>query len=141
MNTEVPMKRFLFFPTALAVAFACNTSDLLAVDDAPGTDTGEAIYQQSCRACHSMTPPAQIAPPIPALANRYRQVYGSKEKAVEAMASFMASPSTGEAVLGRGALKRFGLMPPIALEQQDLETVAGWVWDQYNPNFDTGSCR
>ncbi|ANT64055.1 MULTISPECIES: c-type cytochrome [Prosthecochloris] len=135
------MKRLLVFPAALATVLACNVPGLLAMNDTPGTDAGEALYQQSCRACHGMMPPAQIAPPIPALANRYRQVYGSKDKAVAAMASFMAAPSTDKALLGRGAMQRFGLMPPIALEQKDLETVAGWVWDQYDPDFDTRSCR
>jgi len=102
---------------------------------------GKVIYEQNCRSCHAMKPPATSAPPIVALASRYRTAYSTRDEAVEAMTGFMKAPTEKQALLGRGAIKRFGLMPAMTISDAELNAVSGWLWDQYDPGFDTGKCR
>ena len=107
-----------------------------------GTPDGNTIYTANCKACHAMQPPARTAPPIVALAGRYRAVHGNKADAVKAMVAFMKKPDAAKSVLGPQAVKRFGLMPAMALPDDQLATVSGWLWDQYDPNFDSrGNCK
>ncbi len=96
----------------------------------------EAIYQNSCQSCHSMAPPAKSAPAIIALAGQYRARYSKKAGAVADMVSFMKEPSIGKSILGSSTFERFGLMPAMSLPDEELEKVAGWLWDQYDPNFE-----
>lgn len=103
---------------------------------------GEAIYQKSCQSCHSMAPPAKSAPAIIALAGQYRARYSKKAGAVADMVSFMKEPSIGKSILGSNTFERFGLMPAMSLPDEELEKVAGWLWDQYDPNFEgDGDCQ
>ncbi len=107
-----------------------------------GTQSPEELYTASCQSCHSMRPPAKTAPPIVGLAARYRTVYGNRKDAVNAMVSFMKTPDAGKSALGPKAIQRFGLMPAMALSDKELEKVAGWLWDQYDPDFEPrGNCR
>ncbi len=104
--------------------------------------SGQQIYERSCAVCHSMRPPAKTAPPIVGLAARHRTVYGNREDAVAAITSFMKKPDAGKTALGPNAIKRFGLMPAMTMADEELEKVSGWLWDQYDPDFDTrGNCR
>lgn len=106
------------------------------------TQNAEQLYTANCQVCHSMRPPAKTAPPIVGLAARYRTVYGNKEDAVKAMVSFMKAPDASNTALGPRAIKRFGLMPAMSMSDGELEKVSGWLWDQYDPNFETrGNCR
>ena len=104
--------------------------------------SGQELHERNCAVCHSMRPPAKTAPPIVGLAARYRTVYGNKADAVAAMVSFMKKPDAANTALGPRAIKRFGLMPVMSMTDEELEKVSGWLWDQYDPNFDTrGNCR
>lgn len=104
--------------------------------------SGQELYEANCAVCHSMRPPAKTAPPIVGLAARFRKVYGNKEDAVKTMVSFMKEPDAGNTTLGPRAIQRFGLMPAMSMPDEELEIVSGWLWDQYDPNFDTrGNCR
>jgi len=54
------------------------------------------------------------------------------------MVAFMKSPSKAASKVDPDAISRFGLMPQMTLSDAELKAVAGWVWDQYNPNRETG---
>ncbi len=112
-----------------------------ATEENVGSVDGQAIYERNCQLCHSMQPPSEAAPPIIGLASRYRQVFGNRDEAVSAMVSFMKAPSAEKSSLGPNAVNRFGLMPAMTLEDEELGSVAAWLWDQYDPEFDTGQCR
>ncbi len=103
---------------------------------------GEAIYQKNCQSCHTMSPPAKSAPSIIALAGQYRARYSKKAGAVADMVAFMKEPAVGKSILGSKTFERFGLMPAMSLPDEELEKVAGWLWDQYDPNFEgAGDCE
>lgn len=99
---------------------------------------GEDLYMKNCQSCHALAPPAKSAPPIIALAAQYRSMYGKKKNAVADMVSFMKEPAVGKSILGSKTFERFGLMPALSMPDEELEKVAGWLWDQYDPNFEGG---
>lgn len=102
----------------------------------------EAIYAKNCKECHTLAPPATSAPSIVALAGQYRARYSKKEGAVADMVSYMKAPSIGKSILGPKTFERFGIMPAMTLPDEELEKVAGWLWDQYDPNFEgDGDCQ
>jgi len=106
--------------------------------------SGQELYTANCAVCHSMRPPAKTAPPIVGLASRFRTVYGNKSDAVDAMVSFMQNPDAEKTALGPQAIKRFGLMPAMTMSDGYLKIVSGWLWEQYDPDFDAGGrgdCR
>lgn len=103
-----------------------------------GALSGEELYARDCQVCHSMRPPAKTAPPILGIASRVRTVYGNKDDAVAAMVSFMKAPDAANTSLGPQAIQRFGLMPAMSMPDEELEKVAGWLWDQYDPDFVPG---
>ncbi|UZJ41220.1 cytochrome c [Prosthecochloris sp. SCSIO W1101] len=98
--------------------------------------SGKQLYRRNCEVCHSMLPPAKAAPPIVRLDPHYRMLYGNKEDAVSAMASFMKTPDASKSVLMPQVIERFGLMPAMSLPDEELEKVAGWLWDQYDSTYD-----
>ena len=102
----------------------------------------QAIYEKNCQSCHAMAPPSPNAPSIIALAGQYRARYSKRAGAVADMASFIKEPAVGKSILGTSTLERFGLMAPLSLPDEELEKVAGWLWDQYDPEFEgDADCR
>lgn len=122
----------------------CLTAFLACVPDenvSGDTISGKEVFEKSCASCHSMRPPALAGPPVVGLSARYRTVYENRTDAVSAMVSFMKNPTEEKSALGPGAIERFGLMPPMSLSDEELETVAAWLWEQYEPDFEPrGNC-
>jgi mono/diheme cytochrome c family protein len=104
---------------------------------ATSTPDGQAIFDKSCSVCHSVNPPPKSAPPIVPIASRYHMQFKSKAEGVNHLVAYMKSPDSKKAVDPQ-AVARFGLMPAVQLPEQELRTVAGWVWDQYNPAMGRG---
>jgi len=103
---------------------------LFSASPATAAPDGKEVFDRNCSVCHSVMPPPKAAPPIVPIASRYRQVYASKEKGVARMVSFLKSPSKEKMLADPQAVSRFGLMPPMPLDDAELAAVAGWVWDQ-----------
>lgn len=103
---------------------------------------GEEIFTRNCSVCRSLTPPPKTAPPVMAIANRYRLKFSTKQQGVDAMAAFLKSPDKNRAI-NPVAVSRFGLMPPQPLKDVELKAVSSWVWDQYRAQTGRGfrQCR
>lgn len=103
---------------------------------------GEELFQRNCSVCHSMKPPPKTAPPVLGIALHYREAFTDRQKAVEHMVRFMQKPDASHSKLEPAAVKRFGLMPAMAMSPDDLKLVSEWFWDQYDPSFRTpGNCK
>ena len=102
----------------------------LSASPAAAAADGKTVFDRNCSVCHSVMPPPKSAPPIVPIASRYHQAFPSKKEGVAHMVSFLKAPSKEKMVADKQALDRFGLMPPMALSDGELNAVAGWVWDQ-----------
>jgi len=98
-------------------------------------DVAAELFERHCRACHSKQPPPKTAPPVQGIASHYRKAFSSKEAAVRHMVRFMQQPDAESSILGEQAVTRFGLMPVMSLNTEELRRVAAWLWDQYDPAF------
>jgi cytochrome c len=109
---------------------------------APASQEGKLLYDKHCSVCHSMTPPPKSAPPILGITRHYHEAFNDREKGVNHMEEFMKKPDVKHSKLEAAAMTRFGLMPVMSLSDKELEMVAGWVWDSYDPNFKSpGNCK
>jgi len=109
-----------------------------AAEGATTAAEGKAIFERNCSVCHSVSPPPKSAPPIMPIAAVYHRQFPDKAEGVKYMAAFMKSPAKEKSKVDPEAINRFGLMPPMALGDAELDAVAGWVWDQYNLNSGKG---
>ena len=107
------------------------------VNAATNTPDGQAIFNNNCSVCHSVTPPPKSAPPIIPLASHYHQKFKNKKDGVNHLAAYLKSPNKDKAIDSQ-AITRFGIMPAQTLPEAELKAVAEWVWDQYNPNMGMG---
>jgi mono/diheme cytochrome c family protein len=106
-------------------------------DAATDTLDGKAVFVKNCSVCHSINPPPKSAPPIIPLSSRLHLKFQTKAEGVKHIVAFVKMPNRKNAVDSQ-AVARFGLMAPIALPEKELQAVAEWVWDQYNPNMGRG---
>ncbi len=109
-----------------------------AAEGATTAAEGKAIFERSCSVCHSVNPPPKSAPPIMPIAAVYHRQFPDKAEGVKHMTAFMKSPAKDKSKVDPEAISRFGLMPPMALGDAELNAVAGWVWDLYNLNSGMG---
>lgn len=125
-----------FTLTVLAAGITASASA------APVNGGGADLFQHNCSVCHSMKPPPKTAPPVLGIALHYREAFADRQKAVEHMVRFMQKPDASHSKLEPAAVKRFGLMPAMAMSPDDLKLVSEWFWDQYDPSFRApGNCK
>ncbi|MCU0627333.1 MAG: cytochrome c [Gemmatimonadaceae bacterium] len=88
---------------------------------------GRTIFQSLCRQCHSVTPPAQGAPPMAAIARRYVRVTGSRDSAESRIAAWLSAPDSSRSLLPAPERRRYGVMPHQPLADAGRFAVAAYV--------------
>lgn len=93
------------------------------------THPGKQLMTQYCNACHNATGShdARIAPPMIAIKKHYKSYNTTLEQFSTAFVNFVMHPSEDNAKM-RGAVRRFGLMPKQVFKEQDLKTIAEYVY-------------
>jgi len=141
------MKRILIFAMLAFMFGACSQSEKAGEKAAAEKEKNaksaeldsETIFKQYCGSCHQMKPPAKIAPPVLGIAAHYREAFKEdKDAAIAHMVDFIQSPDSSKSKLEARAIKRFGVMPTIPLSEEELQLAVGWLWDQYDPDFECG---
>ena len=94
---------------------------------------GQSLFKQYCMSCHLATPdPSKrdkmLAPPMVRVVQHYKGTYSNKRDFVKAIINWVNKPSE-DAVLMPGAARKFGLMPPMPIGQENLEQIAGYIYD------------
>ncbi len=89
---------------------------------------GYQLMKQHCFVCHFEKPdPSRrdqmIAPPMVRIQEHYKPAYNTEEEFVNAITDWVKHPSEENAMMP-GAARKFGLMPPLSLSDQDLELIA-----------------
>jgi len=84
-----------------------------------------------CYLCHNPESPSHdaiIAPPMVAIKMRYKMMYSGEEAFVTAMLSYLGDPQKEKAIMP-GAVQRFGLMLPTAVNKNDLEKIVRYIYN------------
>jgi cytochrome c553 len=89
-------------------------------------DKGETMTKAICMACHGDTQAGQkrLAPPMMMVKRRYSAL--KKDERVEAMAKWAKKPDAKKTRMP-GAVRNFGLMPPLPLPDADLQAIATYI--------------
>lgn len=93
---------------------------------------GLEILKGNCYACHNpeaSSHDALLAPPMEAVKFRYKRQYADKEQFIQAMTSFVKSPTQDKALM-YGAVSKFGVMPALALPDSTLRTLSEYIYTQ-----------
>jgi cytochrome c len=89
---------------------------------------GRALFELVCAMCHSVQPPAKLAPPMSHAAAYYVRRHVLADSAAAAMVAYLKEPAAERSVLPAHAIERFGLMPTQAhLSHAQLDAVARYV--------------
>lgn len=99
-----------------------------AAQQTPAQPEGQTVFEMVCAMCHSVTPPARLAPPISHAAAYYLRKHETPDSAAAAIVAYLKAPSAETSVLPAHAIERFGLMPPQShLSDDQLNAVARYV--------------
>ena len=94
-------------------------------------------FKTICMSCHKLDRgPDMVAPPLFALKNHYIRVYPGRGEFVDAVSQWLAEPSA-ERTLMPGAVRRFNLMPPQPLPEEQRTELAAYLFDTdfYEPSW------
>ncbi len=83
---------------------------------------------QVCLACHRLEPAhgqhdGLTAPPFPGVVRHYKERYPDKASFMKAVKDYVKKPSKEKSLMP-GAVERFGLMPPLPLDDATLDKIA-----------------
>lgn len=98
-------------------------------------EEGARLLQQNCYTCHnpaSASHDDMLAPPLAGIKNKYQQLYPDRNVFVQRVATFTKTPTKENAVM-RGPVRRFGLMPPVALPLEEVQQLAAFIYDHELP--------
>lgn len=93
---------------------------------------GLKLISQHCLSCHNPDMggghASRLGPPIFKVREHYYREGISKEEFTASMLSFVKSPSQDKTKM-YGAVKNFGLMPPLVIPQEDLELIVNYIYE------------
>ena len=94
-------------------------------------DDGYTLMKNNCYACHNPNTKSHndiIAPPFKAVKMQYQRMYPNKEDFVNAIVNWVQNPTEDKAVM-LGAIGRFKIMPKLALEPENIEKIASFIYE------------
>ena len=88
------------------------------------------LLQNNCFACHTpdMSIDKRLGPPIFRIREHYFSEKISREEFIDKVTRFAMNPSQANSIMP-GAVRNFGLMPKQSFRQEDLEIIAGYIYD------------
>ncbi len=108
-----------------------ETSQIQASDTTQ--QEGQNLFKQYCISCHLTVPDSSkkdkmLAPPIVRVVQHYKGTYSDKKDFVKAVVNWANQPNQ-KAVLMPGAARKFGLMPPMPIGNDNLKKIANYMFD------------
>lgn len=97
----------------------------------PEAEAGKTLIGV-CEACHAENLDPPKAPPLFALNRRYSKRHVDKEAFVDAIRNFVQKPQAEAALLPR-AVEVMGLMPALPLEDDMLNKIAAYLYEEHFP--------
>lgn len=95
--------------------------------------SGSRSMQSLCLACHLAQENHNLqekglAPPMWGVRNHYLKTYPSRDAFIEAVSNHVRSPSERKSLM-KNAIKRFGLMPPLLLQDKKIGNIAAAIFE------------
>jgi len=93
------------------------------------------LLSVNCYACHNPNTKSHdemLAPPLAGIKIRYKKATKNREAFIDLMSSFVYNPSE-EASLMKGSIKRFGVMPKTALDENKIREIVTYLYDNDVP--------
>jgi hypothetical protein len=145
----------LFALLALTVIAPIQAGDPNQIANNEAVSAGQTLYENSCLSCHSPKRSGQIhgggrgasadaeaghqnrlAPPMAMVKRHYLQEYPGRDEFVQRVTRWIVSPDQDSALLSH-AVERFGLMPPLVLDENSRRQIARYIFD----SIVTGQCK
>lgn len=98
-----------------------------AVSVRANEDTGEQLFSQHCGSCHGATGHPRQAPPARGIRKHVLAEFPSEDAFVKHLTQWIANPDPEKAIIEH-AVKRFGAMPSIALQESDAIKIATYLY-------------
>lgn len=93
---------------------------------------GLKLMSQYCLSCHNPDMggghDSRLGPPIFKVREHYYREGISKEEFTSGMLNFVKNPSEDKTKM-KGAVRNFGLMPPLTIPQEELELIINYIYD------------
>ena len=105
-----------------------------AIENTPVSDSikhsGKKLMETQCYVCHNpnTSHDARIAPPMVAIKSHYLNENTTKEEFADAIWKFVQKPSKEKSKM-RGAVRRFGVMPYQAFNEEEIRQIADYMYD------------
>ncbi len=131
------MKSLSIIFTISLILVSCKKQNTVAYQPAskveqlkPIPHKGKKLMEQKCYVCHSpnasMT--ERLAPPMIAVKKHYISDEMPKKKFAAAIWNWIENPSEENSKM-RGAVRRFGVMPYLEFNKEEIESIANYVFD------------
>lgn len=92
---------------------------------------GKQLFKTYCSSCHGvaggMDMSKRVAPPAIAVRMHYIGRYADKASFVKAVADWVEKPDESKSLM-RGAIRRFNIMPPVAVAREEAEKIAAHIY-------------
>ncbi len=121
------------------------TSSIVEFDNPNNRDDALKLMVTYCYACHTHEGVGgrdnRLAPPMYMIRNHYYSDEITKDEFIQSVTDFVKSPSESTALM-RGAIRNFGLMPPLPLPDEILVPIATYIYendlrsDEWRQKFD-----
>ena len=104
--------------------------------DTVSTKQAEVLIKQYCYTCHSpqMRGQQRLAPPFQMVKMHYMRDYETKELFIDAISVWVKEPNADKSIMP-GALNRFGLMPPMMIDDEIVRQIAAYLYEIDMPDF------
>lgn len=89
---------------------------------------GRQVYELVCSACHTLDPPPDSAPPMRHVVMHLRRDLTTFEAFSEHVRTYVPAPDADRSRLPPMAIERFGLMAPLPLADDVLNSAAAYLW-------------
>lgn len=117
------MQLFTLFLSLTSTAATANTDEI---------KKGKQLFQTHCASCHGIAGGMDMSkrtdPPIAGVRRHYIGTYPDKFSFVNTIADWVENPDKNKTQM-RGAIRRFGLMPKITVNRNDVEKIAAYIFE------------
>jgi cytochrome c553 len=125
------MKKITIFNLVLLLAIsliACQQNEDQGINKELLSE-GKSLIETKCQSCHTLpgSDMPRLAPPFKAVKNHYMDENTSYETFHAGIEAFLKNPSLETSEMP-GAVNKFGLMPKLALSDQEIEAIAYYLF-------------